>query len=1050
MKSSLFGLSVLVGLPCSFAALPSAWAGDFNNPQRTYVPESLIQRRYDSDSAGQTNWGANPNNSGNYPQSRGAEPNSGSLSATAIVNAIDTANNQQSLSLAFGRGKKALEKLIEKGKWDDAEKVATKLLKVNPKDQEVRDKLTQIFVAQARIAYGKPDLETAARKARLALVTEQTNQPAKLILCQVFTKKGWNFQSAKEHLKLADGLASQSKFAEANAEYHLALGIKPSAAGHIGLGNILVSQGQAEEAAKQYAAAIQVDPKSSIAYRQLGSLRLAVHDLAGANRDLSQAVTLNPNDELASSELIQLWQQQVSGNLNAVNGHLGLARAYLITGNLEAAQTEYREVAKMEPNNPQLPPARIAFKAALAKRESQKCVAVAKTLNSQGAYRDARDKLLEAMSYSPATPEVLLLNGQVCEKLGLYEEAHEAYMSVLKADPNNIAAAQHLKTLPVRTNSALPPGKSTVAPPLAPSRSAASAPASSLPRIDASVGAGFSAVSTQNTPVIPVSSSPQTNVQVDDPLARLFCDTPSGLVAATPANNPLASSDQSSATPLVPAGSFSTPPATVPVTLAPETPIPATVPVTLTPETPTPATVAPATPMQPAPVTPPTVPPAGGIPSSSLAVPAGIGTGLMAPEGAETLGHTSTLTTFFNSFKNLSGNQQQPTAYAAYGSSAGINGAGYMMPGNFAGGAYPIGAQIPAINVGTPMMQGNANSSSTNQSLMSFLASPLASKLGFQPAASNDQQSQLMNVAVPQVVQGANGALYVVPTAVPMAVYGQPDQGNPLWNDLTNSKAGKKFHLAQVTQVGSGAGSVLSNIKVPPLRMRRNQSADAAAPTLLQLPNTQVPQSVMNAQSPINLQVDPSAQNQLGQVKDWDTGSNSEADGISPTATGEMETSSTSDMNTSSSAAPTSAESPEPAPTEVALRPAMGTLSLSTSLAHAVTLQIASVKHSLTGARVKVVLKNNSGKSVNISEQQKIAFQIEDKPEQLLDIQFDIHHVPAGGSAYGILKLPTHQLDPDADLFLPKFLDNGKKKADLHATAELTDLQMSAKQHADM
>jgi hypothetical protein len=85
----------------------------------------------------------------------------------------------------------------------------------------------------------------------------------------------------------------------------------------------------------------------------------------------------------------------------------------LVTGNLEAAQTEYREVARMEPNNPQLPAARIAFKAALAKKEAQKCLDAAKTLDGQGAYRDAHQKLLEALNYTPRAIDVLFFNGQV-------------------------------------------------------------------------------------------------------------------------------------------------------------------------------------------------------------------------------------------------------------------------------------------------------------------------------------------------------------------------------------------------------------------------------------------------------------------------------------------------------------------------------------------------------------------------------------------------------------------------------------------------------------
>src|SRR5277367_2110252 len=116
MKSILFGLSVLIGLPCLCAELPSAWAGDFGNAQRTYVPNSLIQRRYDTEPVGQTNWDGNNNINTAGAQNGGTPANSGSLSAAAVVSALDNASNQSNLSIAFGKGKKTLEKLIEKGK----------------------------------------------------------------------------------------------------------------------------------------------------------------------------------------------------------------------------------------------------------------------------------------------------------------------------------------------------------------------------------------------------------------------------------------------------------------------------------------------------------------------------------------------------------------------------------------------------------------------------------------------------------------------------------------------------------------------------------------------------------------------------------------------------------------------------------------------------------------------------------------------------------------------------------------------------------------------
>jgi hypothetical protein len=505
-------------------------------------------------------------------------------------------------------------------------------------------------------------------------------------------------------------------------------------------------------------------------------------------------------------------------------------------------------------------------------------------------------------------------------------------------------------------------------------------------------------------------------MQVDDPLASVTGDVPSLAVAGTPSGNATATSTTTATG--APANS-----ASAPAVFG------------------APANSASAPAVFGAPAISASAPAVFGAPAISASAPAVFGAGV-APEGSDTLGHTSTLTTFFNSMKSLSGGQQQPANYT-FGNPQGainaqtvlaaqsspLNGA-YMMPENLTGGPYPITGQVPAINVASPTManaSNASNSSSTNQSLMSFLSTPIANKLGFQSPSNQQQQAQMQMVAMPEVVQGANGALYMVPTAVPMAVYNnQQNQGNPVWNDLSSSNVGKKFRLPQMTQVGSGVGSVLSNVKLPSRQNSQSQVTGAMVP---------------------NSSAQPSP---LVQVTDWNTGSSGDTD-----AAGSIGEALATSSDTAMSSTPTSADQPAapslPAqsaaaePTEVALKPAMGELSLAASMAHAVTLEIDTVKPTLTGSRVKLILKNNSPRGVNISEQQKIAFQIEDKPEQLLDIQFDVHHVPAGGSAYGIVKLPARKLDPDADLYLPKFLENGKKKSDLHATAELTNLQMSAK-----
>jgi hypothetical protein len=256
----------------------------------------------------------------------------------------------------------------------------------------------------------------------------------------------------------------------------------------------------------------------------------------------------------------------------------------------------------------------------------------------------------------------------------------------------------------------------------------------------------------------------------------------------------------------------------------------------------------------------------------------------------------------------------------------------------------------------------------------------------------------------------------------------QKSQSNALWNDLTNSSVGKKFHLAQVAQDSSGIGSFLSAIPTPVKQQQQGQTHvnNTIVPVQQGLPIEN--QAIATEDHPLSEQIDQSTQVPVVQVKDWST--DSSEGGQLP---GAAESNSTDANKTKDQSSSSGGDSGQ---TEIALRPAMGTLSLAASMKHAVVLQVAEVKPTLAGARLKLLLKNNSTKELVIPENQKVACQNGDGPEQILDIEFATHRVPAGGSAYGIVKFSAPQVDPDTDFYLPHFLKDGSKISDLHATAD--------------
>jgi tetratricopeptide (TPR) repeat protein len=1026
MKAGLLGSLVGMGTLSAFTvSVGVASAGNFNNVQQVYAPPSVITRRYDLDSAGQTNWGTDIN--GNPIGTPGAQPNP-VYAGSAVMN---KSAKDSGLGLAFGNDSKTLAKLIKQGKWDDAEKLARRLEKVNPKDAALKASLVQILVAKANIFYNATDYDNAGKKAREALSYDFPNSSARTVLGQVIGKQGLNPKLAKDHLKIADSLAAQSRFVEGAVEYRLALSITPSAAGHVGLGNIAVSHGRIDDGKLEYTRALQVDSKSSIAYRQLGSLKYAVHDLVGANQDLSKAVTLNSQDELAKAALIELWRRQVMQNPKDVNAHLGLARAYLQTGDLDSAKAEYQQVAALDPQNAHLPAARKAFRIALARQESRKCYQAAVTLNGQGASSDAHQKLLEALSYAPGSPDVLLLNGQVCEKLGLFTEAHDAYMSVLKEDPLNVVAAQRLKALPAASGTSA--SLSNTAPTRSSSQASAPQPA---PNINSSNNPSASSSTPPNSSSALPAAAPDAVAKGNSDSIGKSSPT---LVAEAPIVDPTPTQSTQTNFPIQSLGQ--------PQTATQQ--LPADYPNSL---------LAPATQM----------------PSLSGDVEE-------SQDTSGTSAHTSALGGFMSSLRSFSTAHQQAFQNFESGTQSALQNAGLLPGGNsnnnsnsspsyngysvysgypvyngYPGYGYPTyagqGGGMPVASMNSNVlanpMQGTAiasmnvsNSPSAASSLMQFLATPLASKMGFQPVGqtNSNQPPQVATMTVNQIVVGSNGAAYMVPMAVPVNL---PSSSNSSGNQVSSGLA-QKLHLGSVVNANQTLSNLLSgnqsanssqgNMQAVPLAIGPSgtlvaiQPAGQAAAASAQ-PST--PQAPSNPPAAAQAAAPAAPQAPLIAVSDWNTSANSSAADdplLKPATETPVGTTPSSEANWSIATGPNSL---------VALKPAVATAANS-GASPTVALQITQVKSTMGGVKVKVVLKNSGTTDIRIPDGQKIAINSTSNGLHMLDVSFGASIIPAGGQVTGTAKLPTKKIDSSTDVFLPSFYNDGTKLTDLHVSSAM-------------
>lgn len=496
-------------IACPFVAGCQAGAADFRYAQKIYVPPTKIERRLDFTALREREAAAGHYSTSQYLRAAGSAPSPpvkasksglvpppppaaptilpaghaspigpppgspliasspqpGASSTQRFIQAAARKVTGSPTSFASGARARAQE-LIKQGDLEEADSVLRNAFKAAPRDTLVKRDLVALSMQRAEQFLAGHDLDSALKAAREAVYVDPSSSQASALLDKILRDSGINPTDAAERIKLGDLLASQGRDTAATVEYRAALKLKPSAAAHVGLGNLAARSGQKALAKSEYVKAIEAEPGSAAAHRQLGLLELSANDTVGASTDLSRAVILDPQDKIAGKALVDLWQRQVSGAPNDANAHLGLARAYQLTGDLKSAQSEYRQVVRIDPNHPNLAAARQSFKLALARQEAERNVQAARTLEGQGALEAAFEKVLEALSLNPADASTRLYQGQLLEKMGQPQQARNAYMEVLREDPSNIAAAQRLKALPGGAAQAPPASAPGEAPPL--------------------------------------------------------------------------------------------------------------------------------------------------------------------------------------------------------------------------------------------------------------------------------------------------------------------------------------------------------------------------------------------------------------------------------------------------------------------------------------------------------------------------------------------------------------------------------------------------------
>ncbi|MBU6450587.1 MAG: hypothetical protein KGS72_02330 [Cyanobacteria bacterium REEB67] len=396
-------------------------------------------------------------------------PNSLSAgTASKVSNNGESAGSAPSLSAAhIAHVKAQAAALVKQGHLAEAQEMLKRTVQEHPKETVLRAELSKISLDRARFFAKQGNAQQAASQARLAIAYgsaySNASESAYTVLASNLTKAGVDPRNPDARASIGADLLAHNNPIEAEIEYRQAIKLRPNSSDfYIGAGSAAQANGNNTSAKFDYQKALELNPDNQAALSKLGILRYQNQDYIGANADLTRALVMNGQDTAAAQALVELWQRQVNARPADATAHLGLARAYQVTGDLDSAKGEYKTVVKIDPNHPNLPAARQSFKLALARREAYKAYDSAHSLETQGQLAAAYQKASDAVELYPSESNFQAYKTQLAGQL------QAAGMPVYAASGQAIQALSNLVqqgngALPTAAASAIPVGLGTAA-----------------------------------------------------------------------------------------------------------------------------------------------------------------------------------------------------------------------------------------------------------------------------------------------------------------------------------------------------------------------------------------------------------------------------------------------------------------------------------------------------------------------------------------------------------------------------------------------------------